>query len=89
MNDFEFPITRYAQSGDVNIAYQTMGEGPIELIIVPGIISHVEFAHNSPVTRAGCAGSPNSRASSRSTSGGRACRIASPAPSRSKSAWTI
>ena len=48
MNDFELPITRYAQSGDVNIAYQTMGEGPIDLIIVPGIVSHVEFAHEFP-----------------------------------------
>ena len=48
MNDFELPVTRYAQSGDVNIAYQTMGEGPMDLIIVPGIVSHVEFAHEFP-----------------------------------------
>ena len=48
MNDFELPVTRYAQSGDVNIAYQTMGEGPIDLIVVPGIVSHVEFAHEFP-----------------------------------------
>ena len=48
MNDFELPVTRYAQSGDVNIAYQTIGEGPIDLIIVPGVVSHVEFAHEFP-----------------------------------------
>src|ERR1700679_2407728 len=48
MSDFELPITRYAQSGDVNIAYQTMGEGPIDIIIVPGIVSHVEFVHEFP-----------------------------------------
>ena len=48
MSDFELPATRYAQSGDVNVAYQTMGEGPIDLIIVPGIVSHVEFAHEFP-----------------------------------------
>ena len=48
MNDFELPVTRYAQSGEVNVAYQTMGEGPIDLIIVPGIVSHVEFAHEFP-----------------------------------------
>ena len=48
MSDFELPVTRYAQSGDVNIAYQTIGEGPIDLIIVPGIVSHVEFAHEFP-----------------------------------------
>jgi class 3 adenylate cyclase len=48
MDDFDLPVTRYAQSGDVNIAYQTIGEGPIDLIIVPGIVSHVEFAHEFP-----------------------------------------
>lgn len=48
MNDLELPVTRYAQSGEVNIAYQTMGEGPIDLILVPGIISHVEFTHELP-----------------------------------------
>ena len=45
MSDFVLPATRYALSGDVNIAYQVMGEGPIDIIIVPGMISHVEFAH--------------------------------------------
>jgi class 3 adenylate cyclase/dienelactone hydrolase len=39
------PETLYARSGDVNIAYQIMGDGPIDLIMVPGIISHVEFGH--------------------------------------------
>jgi pimeloyl-ACP methyl ester carboxylesterase len=45
MSDFILPATRYAVSGDVNIAYQTMGDGPIDIIIVPGIVSHVEFLH--------------------------------------------
>ena len=36
---------RYALSGEVNIAYQTMGDGPIDIVLVPGIVSHVEFAH--------------------------------------------
>ncbi len=48
MSDFVLPATRYALSGDVNIAYQTMGEGPIDIIIVPGIVSHVEFMHEGP-----------------------------------------
>lgn len=48
MTDFVLPVTRYAQSGDVSIAYQTMGEGPIDLIIVPGMVSHVEFMHEGP-----------------------------------------
>jgi class 3 adenylate cyclase len=48
MNDYELPETRYAQSGDLNIAFQTMGDGPIDLILVPGIVSHVEFLHEMP-----------------------------------------
>src|SRR6202166_2310046 len=45
MSDFTLPETRYALSGDVNIAYQVMGAGPVDLIMVPGFISHVEFTH--------------------------------------------
>jgi len=45
MNDFLLPETRYALSGDVNIAYQTMGHGPVDIILVPGFISHIEFMH--------------------------------------------
>jgi pimeloyl-ACP methyl ester carboxylesterase len=36
------PETRYAKSGDVHIAYQVLGEGPIDLIFVPGFVSNVE-----------------------------------------------
>ena len=45
MSDFVLPVTRYALSGEVNIAYQTMGDGPVDIILVPGLISHVEFLH--------------------------------------------
>src|SRR3954447_18256891 len=45
MNDFTLPETRYALSGDVNIAYQVMGSGPVDIIMVPGFASHVEFMH--------------------------------------------
>jgi pimeloyl-ACP methyl ester carboxylesterase len=48
MSDFELPNTRYALSGDVNIAFQVMGDGPIDIILVPGIVSHVEFLHELP-----------------------------------------
>ena len=48
MTDFKLPETRYAQSGDVSIAYQVMGDGPIDLILVPGYVSHIEFAHELP-----------------------------------------
>ena len=36
------PITRYAKSGDVHIAYQVFGSGTTDLVFVPGFISHIE-----------------------------------------------
>lgn len=33
------PETRYAKSGDVHIAYQVTGEGPLDLVWVPGLVS--------------------------------------------------
>jgi hypothetical protein len=54
MNDFTLPITRYALSDGVNIAYQTLGDGPIDLIIVPGIVSHTDFFTNSRGIRLSC-----------------------------------
>jgi pimeloyl-ACP methyl ester carboxylesterase/class 3 adenylate cyclase len=45
MSDFVLPETRYAVSGDVNIAYQVMGTGPVDIVMVPGFVSHVEFTH--------------------------------------------
>ena len=36
------PVTCYAKSGDVHIAYQVFGNGPIDLVFVPGFISHLE-----------------------------------------------
>jgi pimeloyl-ACP methyl ester carboxylesterase len=45
MTDFQLPETRYAQSGDVSIAYQVMGDGPIDVVVVTGLTSHVEFQH--------------------------------------------
>jgi pimeloyl-ACP methyl ester carboxylesterase len=35
--------TRYARSGDVNIAYQVVGEGPLDLVLVPGFVSHLDI----------------------------------------------
>src|SRR5215468_6952092 len=36
------PVTRYAKSGDVHVAYQVYGDGPINLVFVPGFVSHIE-----------------------------------------------
>ncbi len=37
------PETQFARSGDVNIAYQVIGDGPFDLVFVPGFVSHVEL----------------------------------------------
>jgi class 3 adenylate cyclase len=42
------PETRYAKSGDVNIAYQVVGDGPSDLVYVPGWISNVELMWEEP-----------------------------------------
>jgi len=42
------PETKYTQSADVSIAYQVVGAGPLDLLIVPGFISHVEQAWENP-----------------------------------------
>jgi len=40
--------TRYARSGDVSIAYQVTGDGPFDVVFVPGFVSHVELAWDVP-----------------------------------------
>ena len=42
------PETRYAKSGDVNIAYQVVGGGPLDLVYVPGWISNIELMWEEP-----------------------------------------
>jgi pimeloyl-ACP methyl ester carboxylesterase/class 3 adenylate cyclase len=42
------PETRYARSGDVNIAYQVIGDGPIDLVFVPGFVSNIELGWTVP-----------------------------------------
>jgi pimeloyl-ACP methyl ester carboxylesterase len=37
------PETRYAKSGDVNIAYQVVGDRPLDLVLVHGFVSHLEL----------------------------------------------
>jgi len=44
----DVPETRYAKSGDLSIAYQVVGEGPLDLIYVPGWISNVELMWDEP-----------------------------------------
>jgi pimeloyl-ACP methyl ester carboxylesterase/DNA-binding CsgD family transcriptional regulator len=42
------PETRYAKSGDVRIAYQVIGNGPIDLVFVPGFLSNLEVHWEDP-----------------------------------------
>jgi pimeloyl-ACP methyl ester carboxylesterase len=48
MAELALPETQYAQSGDFSIAYQVMGSGPVDIILVPGIISHIDYQHELP-----------------------------------------
>ena len=42
------PVTRYVKSDDVHIAFQVVGDGPIDLLFVPGFVSHLEASWQSP-----------------------------------------
>jgi pimeloyl-ACP methyl ester carboxylesterase len=39
---------RYARSDEINIAYQVTGDGPFDLVLVPGFISHLELDWSEP-----------------------------------------
>jgi pimeloyl-ACP methyl ester carboxylesterase/DNA-binding CsgD family transcriptional regulator len=47
-----FTGARYARSGDVNIAYQVVGEGPIDLVLVLGWVSHLAYVWELPALSA-------------------------------------
>src|SRR3954453_20051007 len=42
------PVTHYARSGEVSIAYQVLGDGPFDVVWVPGSFSHVELNWTVP-----------------------------------------
>jgi pimeloyl-ACP methyl ester carboxylesterase len=43
------PKTHYAKSGDNYVAYQVMGEGPFDLVFVPGFVSHLDMQMEQPL----------------------------------------
>jgi pimeloyl-ACP methyl ester carboxylesterase/class 3 adenylate cyclase len=43
------PETRYAKSGHTYIAYQVMGNGPLDLVLVPGFITHLDMQLEQPL----------------------------------------
>lgn len=42
------PETCFTQNGEVSIAYQVVGDGPLDVVFVPGFVSHVELAWELP-----------------------------------------
>ena len=44
----DVPTTRYARSGDVQIAYQVAGEGPLDIVLVPSYLSNTEMFWELP-----------------------------------------
>ena len=42
------PETRYALSGDLHIAYQVVGDGPVDVVWVPGWISNIDHYWEEP-----------------------------------------
>ena len=46
----KMPDTRYAKSGSLNIAYQVVGQGPLDVLFAAGWISNVELGWEDPAT---------------------------------------
>jgi pimeloyl-ACP methyl ester carboxylesterase len=44
----KIPSTRYVRAGDVTVAYQVCGDGPIDVVYVPGWITHLEYGWEQP-----------------------------------------
>ena len=42
------PKTMYAKSGDLHVAYQVFGHGQLDLVMIPGFVSHVEYVWEEP-----------------------------------------
>jgi pimeloyl-ACP methyl ester carboxylesterase/class 3 adenylate cyclase len=42
------PETKYVKSGEVHIAYQVFGEGPFDIVFIPGFVSNVEWYWEAP-----------------------------------------
>jgi pimeloyl-ACP methyl ester carboxylesterase len=45
----DLPETRYARSGEVHVAFQVVGDGPTDLVVVPGFTGHLEAIWEHPL----------------------------------------
>lgn len=43
------PEMHYARNGDISLAYWVIGEGPFDLVVIPGFVSHGELAMENPL----------------------------------------
>jgi hypothetical protein len=50
------PRTRYTERSGLHLAYQVIGEGPLDIVLVPGFVSHVERVWEEPRARAALMG---------------------------------
>jgi pimeloyl-ACP methyl ester carboxylesterase len=42
------PVTLYAKAGEIHVAYQVFGSGPVNLVLAPGFVSHIENYWDEP-----------------------------------------
>ena len=49
---FDLPQTRYAKAPEGDVAYQVVGDGPRDLVVVPGWFSHLDLQWDDPPWRA-------------------------------------
>jgi hypothetical protein len=82
----ERPPIRFARSGDVQIAFQVTGEGPVDIVLAPGTVSHLDLAGLPPFRREIEAWSSFARLVRFDKRG--TAQIARPTPPRSKNEQT-
>ena len=46
--DADSPVTRFTRRGELALAYQVLGEGPIDLVFIPGFTGHLEVRWEDP-----------------------------------------
>jgi len=84
----EISDVRYARSGDVSIAYQVIGDGPIDLVFVRGITGSLLSTWERPLLARHVLGLAENGRLQMLDSEGRACPIASRTCRSSRRGWT-
>ena len=82
------PETRYAKSGELRIAYQVVGSGPLDLVFVPGFVSNLDLWWEEPGSAQFFSLSLPFRGSSFLTSAAPVCPIVRQGSRTSRIGWT-